>query len=326
MEQLDLTRIKGAADRLRPYATRTPMLRSDRLDEITGAQVFLKAENLQRGGSFKFRGATNAIAAFSPEQRSRGVVCCSSGNHGIATALAAQVFGIPATVVMPRDAPAIKRQQVERAGAAVVGYDRVSDDRDVIAAELCAQSRASFIHPYDGLETMAGQGTVGLEIVEQLAALDLSPDDMLICCGGGGLTAGIATVLINVAPLCECWVVEPTGFDDYARSLDTGTRIGNTARAGSICDALLAPMPGALTFAVNQPLLSGGFTVDDTAVLAAMAFAITELKLVLEPGGAIALAALLSGEVEGNGQVICATLSGGNADAAMIQQALAHTP
>jgi threonine dehydratase len=323
MHQLDLARIKRAADRLQPYATRTPLLQSDRLDEITGARVFLKAENLQRGGSFKFRGATNAIAAFSPDQRSRGVVCCSSGNHGIATALAAQLFGIPATVVMPLDAPSVKRQQVERAGAAVVGYDRIDDDRDVIAAELCVQSGASFVHPYDETETMAGQGTVGLEIVEQLAALDLSPDVMLVCCGGGGLTAGIVTVLADVAPWCRCWVVEPTGFDDYARSLTAGTRIGNTARSGSICDALLAPMPGALTFAVNQPLLSGGFAVDDAAVLAAMAFGITELKVVLEPGGAVALAALLAGKVEGKGQVICATLSGGNADAVMVRRALA---
>ncbi len=306
--------VAAAARRLEGQAVRTPLLTNDILDGLTGARVFLKPECLQRTGSFKFRGAYNAISSLSDAERAAGVVACSSGNHAQGVAEAARLLGVAATIVMPADAPAIKHARTKRSGARVIGYDRGREDRDVIAAKVCAETGAAFIHPYDNRMVIAGQGTSGLEIAEDIASAGLSCDRVLVCTGGGGLTAGVALAVHQRFPNAKIHCVEPEGFDDHRRSLEAGERVANGRLSGSICDALLAPSPGELGFAINREHLAGGLTVSDEEACEAVRFAFAELKLVLEPGGAVALAALLQAGKAFAGETIACVLSGGNVD------------
>lgn len=320
---LNLGLIQDAAARLRGQSVVTPLLRHDGLDRLVGGRVFLKAENLQHIGAFKFRGAYTALSRIDEDVRAKGVVAWSSGNHAQGVAMAARAFGIPATIVMPHDAPAAKRERTIALGADVVGYDRASEDRQEIAMAISKEGGQVRIAPYDDIDVMSGQGTVGLEIVEQLHAAGQVADQVLVPCGGGGLTAGLSTAVKALSTGTRILTVEPQGFDDTRRSLAAGHRCQNPSATGSICDALLAPTPGELTFDVNRKNVCEGLAVSDADVAHAMRFAFHELKLVLEPGGAVALAALLNGSVETKGQTSVAVLSGGNADAGLFADVLA---
>jgi threonine dehydratase len=318
-----ITDIERAAERIAGEAVRTPLLRSPALADRLGGEVYLKCECLQRTGSFKFRGAYNALAALASMERAKGIVAVSSGNHAQGVAEAAAVFGVAATIVMPADAPAIKRAGVTRRGARIVDYDRAREDRDAVAAGLIAAGGGTLVHPYNDRNVIAGQGTIGLEIAADADALGIRPDVVLIPCGGGGLSAGIGTALRARSPATDVFIVEPEGFDDYGRSLAAGAILANGAASGSVCDALLAPSPGAIGFALNRKNLTDAFTVSDDQALAAVAYAFRELKLVVEPGGAVALAALLAGRYDCHGQTVVVVLSGGNVDEAVVARALA---
>lgn len=317
-----IRQIREAAERLKGRAIRTPLLRSAWLDELTGARVFVKPECLQLTGSFKFRGAFNAASALPEEGRKAGLVACSSGNHAQGVAEAARLLGVPATIVMPADAPAIKLARTRRSGAQVVTYDRESEDRDAIAARIVAETGANFIHPYENPFVIAGQGTCGLEAAEDLAAAGHAPDRVLLCTGGGGLTAGVAIAVKEYFPQALVHSVEPEGFDDHRRSLVAGSRLDNERMAGSACDALLAATPGELTFSINAGLLHSGFAVSDSQAFAAMRLAFEELKIVAEPGGAVALAALLAHGRGFAGETVLCLVSGGNVDPAFFARVL----
>jgi threonine dehydratase len=306
--------VDEAARRLAGVALRTPLLTSAALDAMTGGRVFLKAETLQRTGSFKFRGAYNKLAAIPPERRAGGVVAFSSGNHAQGVAAAARLLGMRCVIVMPRDAPRAKRERTAALGAEIVLYDRAHDDREAIAADIAARRGAVLVPPYDDALIIAGQGTAGREIVEDLGALGLVPDVVIITASGGGLTAGIALAIKARVPTAMLYTAEPQGFDDHARSFRSGQREQNAALTGTICDALMARMPGKLTFAINQSLVGAGVVASDPEVAAAVAFAFAELKLVVEPGGAVALAALMTGKVDVKNKIAVAVLSGGNVD------------
>jgi threonine dehydratase len=306
--------VDAAARRLAGVALHTPLLTSTALDAITGGRTFLKAETLQRTGSFKFRGAYNKLAAIPLEQRTGGVVAFSSGNHAQGVAAAARILGMPCVIVMPRDAPRAKRERTAALGAEVVLYDRARDDREAIASEIATRRGAVLVPPYDDALIIAGQGTAGREIVDDLDALDLVPDVVVVTASGGGLTAGIALAVKSRVPFAAIYTAEPQGFDDHARSFRSGQRERNAALTGTICDALMARMPGKMTFAINQSLVGGGVVVNDDEVAAAVSFAFAELKLVVEPGGAVALAALMHGKLDVRNKVAVAVLSGGNVD------------
>jgi threonine dehydratase len=310
--------IRAARERLRPHLVATPLLEHPALNERAGGRVLLKCENLQRVGAFKFRGAYNKIVQVDRAAFPGGVVACSSGNHAQGVAAAATLLGVRSAIVMPADAPAMKVARTRAFGGEVIPYDRVTEDREAIAARLCAARGAAMVHPFDDPDVMAGQGTVGLEIVEQAAAQGASPDSVLVACSGGGLAGGIATAVKASLPACEVRTVEPEGFDDMARSLAAGRRERNARLSGSICDALLAETPGETTFAVAQKVLAGGLVVSDDEVRAAIRFAFADLKLVVEPGGAVTLAAILAGRHPTRGRTTVAVLSGGNIDAAML--------
>ncbi|MDH3474071.1 MAG: threonine/serine dehydratase [Rhodospirillales bacterium] len=307
--------VKAAAQRLADMAVVTPLLESSALNKRIGGRILIKPENLQRTGSFKFRGAYNKLSQLPEAARHAGVAAYSSGNHAQGVAAAAALLGMPATIVMPADAPRIKIENTRGYGAEVVLYDRYHEVRDEVAAKIVAEGGATLVRPYDDPDIIAGQGTCGLEIAQQAEALGAKLDAVLVCCGGGGLVSGTALALAELSPSTAVYSVEPKGFDDTARSLAAGERLRNDPAARSICDALLAPTPGELTFALNKQLLAGGLTVSDEEAAAAMAYAFRELKLVIEPGGAVALAALLAGRIEAAGKVVALTLSGGNVDA-----------
>jgi len=317
-----LTEIRAAAEKLAAVAVETSLLQAPVLDRRTGGHVLIKAEMLQRTGSFKFRGAYNKISRIAPALRHKGVVAFSSGNHAQGVAAAAQLLKTPATIVMPADAPAIKIENTRGYGASVVLYDRDSGDREAIAAEIVARTGATLVRPYDDPDIIAGQGTIGLELVRQAEALGCRLDLVLTPCSGGGLMAGCATAVKALSPQTRLMTVEPQDFDDMARSLASGHRQTNKPGRRSICDALMSPTPGVLTFRINQRLTEAGLAVSDAEVQQAMAFAFRELKLVVEPGGAVPLAAVLSGKVEAAGQTIALVLSGGNVDAATFTAAL----
>ena len=306
--------VDAAAQRLAGIALRTPLVTSPVLDALTGARVFLKAETLQRTGSFKFRGAYNKLASIPAAQRARGVVAFSSGNHAQGVAAAARLLGMPAVIVMPSDAPRRKRERTAALGAEVVLYDRVRVDRQAIAQSIANKRNAALVPPYDDPLVIAGQGTAGREIVEDLAVLGFAPDVVVVTASGGGLTAGIALAVKARVPQAQLYTAEPEGFDDHARSFKSGQREKNAALTGTICDALMAQTPGELTFAINRVLVGQGAAVSDEEVGAAVAFAFRELKLVVEPGGAAALAALIAGKIDVKGKVAVAVLSGGNVD------------
>ncbi|MEQ8653418.1 MAG: threonine/serine dehydratase [Kiloniellales bacterium] len=307
--------IEAAADRIEGAAVRTPLLSCPALDDRLGARCLIKPEPLQRTGSFKFRGAYNKLSRLADQARSKGVVAYSSGNHAQGVAAAAQLLGAEATIVMPADAPAIKLENTRGYGATVLTYDRYREEREAVAQSLIEERGCLLVPPYDDPDVIAGQGTLGLEIAEQAAALGASIDTALVCCGGGGLISGTALALSTKSPQTAVYSVEPEGFDDTARSLASGTRQSVDPTAKSFCDALLAKTPGALTFALNSRLLKGGLAVSDAEVATAMAFAFRWLKLVVEPGGAVALAAALSGKIDLQGKTVAIVLSGGNVDA-----------
>jgi len=318
--------VRAAAHRIAGHAVRTPLLLSPLLDERVGARVLLKCETLQRTGSFKFRGAYNALAARTPAERRAGVVAVSSGNHGQGVAEAARLFGVAATVVMPADAPANKRERTLRSGGRIVPYDRATENRDAVAADHIARHGGILVHAYNDAAVIAGQGTIGLEIVEDCARLGVIPDAVAAPCGGGGMTAGISLALAEAWPSLSLTLVEPEGFDDYRGSLLEGRIVANERNAGSVCDALLAPSPGPLGFSIHTAHRAHAIAVSDEEALAAVAFAFRELKLVVEPGGAVALAALLQGHLKVPGGVAVIVLSGGNIDEAVLARALAGGP
>ncbi len=315
--------VLDAARRLRGAARTTPLLRSGALDSRVGGRLLLKAEPLQRAGSFKFRGAWNRMSRLSAAERARGVVAWSSGNHAQGVAAAAAALRTRAAIVMPRDAPRAKIAGARALGAEIRLYDRRSESREEIGAALAAERGAPVVEPYDDPDVIAGQGTVGLEAAAQAAQLGLVPDLALVPCGGGGLVAGTALALRARVPGIAVHPVEPAGFDDTARSLAAGERLANAPDARSICDALLAPEPGALTFALNRAQLAPGLVVSDEEARAAMRAAFRHLKLVVEPGGAVALAAALAGRVDCRGRTVVVVLSGGNVDADAFREALA---
>jgi threonine dehydratase len=310
--------IEAAALRLRGIAVRTPLLESEALNQRTSGRVLLKAECLQRTGSFKFRGAYNTISQIDAGT----VVAYSSGNHAQGVAAAARLLGKPATIVMPADAPAIKIENTRRYGAVVRLYDRQRESREAIGAEIAARTGAALIRPYDDPRIIAGQGTVGLELAEQARERGAVPGLGLMPCSGGGLIAGGALALTTAFPGIAIYAVEPDGLDDTRRSLEAGERVVNAPGASSICDALLLPTPGELTFAINRQLLAGGIAVTDDEVRGAIAFAFRHLKLVLEPGGAVALAAVLSGKLSLEHRTTAVVLSGGNVDPALFAAAI----
>jgi threonine dehydratase len=315
--------VDAAAQRLAGIALRTPLVTSPVLDAVTQGRVFLKAEILQRTGSFKFRGAYNKLSSIPQHDRARGVVAFSSGNHAQGVAAAAKLLGMPAVIVMPSDAPRPKRERTAALGAEVVLYDRVRENRQTIAQEIAQKRGAALVPPYDDPLIIAGQGTAGREIIEDLAALGLVPDAVVVTASGGGLTAGIALAVKARVPEARVYTAEPEGFDDHARSFRSGAREKNAALTGTICDALMAQTPGELTFAINRTLVTEGAAVSDEEVGAAVAFAFRELKLVVEPGGAVALAALLSGKIDVKGKIAVAVLSGGNVDPGLFYKLVA---
>jgi threonine dehydratase len=314
--------VVAAAKRIAGPAVRTPLVYSPILSERLDARVFLKAETLQRTGSFKFRGAYNTVKALGAEAAG-GIVACSSGNHAQGVAEAARLAGLAATIVMPSDAPAVKRARTEASGARIVLYDRSSQDRDAVAAEVLAAAGGAMIHPYNDPRVIAGQGTAGLEIADDLEAAGVEPDVVLTPCSGGGLTAGLALALTERFPGVAIHAVEPEGFDDYARSLAAGRPVRNDRLAGSVCDALLSPEPGPIGFAINRERLAGAVSVSDEEALRAVGFAYEALRLIVEPGGAVALAALLEGRVEVAGRNAVVVLSGGNVGDDVLAKAVA---
>jgi len=315
--------VMAARGRIAALVVRTPMLRHPLLDQITGGTILLKPETLQRTGSFKLRGASNAILQLDAAQRRAGVVTHSSGNHAQATAFAAASVGASATIFMPDDAPAIKVESTRWWGAEIRRYDRHADDREGMTRAHAAETGAVLVPPFDHPDVIAGQGTLALELVEDAEAAGFTMDALLACTGGGGLIAGCALAIEGASPGTRIYAVEPAGWDDTGRSLASGQRETNAPGGSTLCDALLAKSPGKLTFAVNQPRLAGGIAVTDDEVMAAIRFAFSHLKLVVEPGGAVCLAALLAGKFDARGKIVGAVLSGGNVDADVFGRALA---
>lgn len=315
--------IEAAAQRLDGLAVATPIIESPALNDRLGGRVILKPETLQRGGAFKFRGAMNKLSRMTDEARARGVVACSSGNHAQGVALAARMLGAPAVIVMPADAPAMKVDNTRAYGAEVVIYDRYSEDREAIVQGIAGERGMTIVWPYDDFDIIAGQGTVGLELEAQARGAGATLDVVISPAGGGGLLSGIATAVKQLSPATEVWGVEPATYDDMARSLAAGERLGIDPAARTICDALQTPSPGKLTFPIIQADVAGVMTVTDAEVAEAMRFAFTWLKLVVEPGGCVALAALLSGKLALDGRTAGVVLSGGNVDPALFSRVLA---
>jgi threonine dehydratase len=303
-----------ARERLKEHCVLTPLIESPALNGCAGGRVLVKAECLQRTGSFKFRGAWNCISRLSGESAKGGVVAYSSGNHAQGVAAAAQIMKLPALIVMPSDTPQIKQANTRFYGAEVVTYDRARDDREAIANRIAGERQAVIVPPFEHAQIIAGQGTAGLETIEQAADHGITFDAVLIPAGGGGLTAGNALAFSARSPATKIHTVEPEGFDDHARSLKSGKRERNGQATGSICDALLSPMPGELTFSINQPRLAPGLVVSEAEVKRAMIFAFENLKLVIEPGGAVGLAAILAKKIPTEGRTIAVIASGGNVD------------
>ena len=313
----DIDDLRAAAARLGGVAIRTPLLENPEINRLLGGRLLLKAENLQVAGSFKFRGAYNRIRQIDRGKQPGGVLAWSSGNHGQGVATAARMLGFPALIVMPSDAPKIKVDNVRKLGAEIVFYDRARDIREEIGQRLADERGAVIVPPFDDRHIIAGQGTVGLEVATQAAEMGARLDVLAVPCGGGGLTAGCALALREVSPRTEIIAVEPQGFDDTARSLAEGKQMRNSLTTGSICDALLTPEPGALTFAINRQMVKAAVDVSDAEICAAMRFAFATLKLVVEPGGAAALAAVLAKKIDIEGRTVAVVLSGGNVDASV---------
>ena len=319
---MNIDMIEAAALRISNRARVTPLLSSPFIDKLAGRRVWVKAECLQHTGSFKIRGGWSAVSALSDEVRARGVFAFSSGNHAQGVALAAQAHGIPSVILMPSDAPRLKIDNTRALGAEVVLYDRAKDDRDGIGKRLAEDRGLTLIRPFDDAQVIAGQGTVGLEIARQAQAEAIGTATVLVCCGGGGLTSGIALALEAHAPGLRVRPCEPEGFDDVTRSLASGTIERNASLAGSLCDAIITPQPGNLTFPILQRLCGAGIVITDEEALRAMAVAYARLKIVLEPGGAAALAAALFHGDELEGEDVIAVATGGNVDTDIFARAL----
>ena len=322
-EAVTIDDIRAARARLDGVARETPLLESALLDRLAGRRVLVKAECLQKTGSFKFRGGWSAVSALPEAARRRGVIAYSSGNHAQGVAHAAELMRVPAVIVMPRDAPALKIANTKAYGAEVVLYDRVGgESREAIGGRIAEERGLTLIKPYDEPMVIAGQGTCGLEIAEQAKAAGVGTADVLVCCGGGGLSSGIALALEAEAPGLRVRTCEPEGYDDWAHSLAAGERMGNPSETGSICDALLAPAPGELTFPIVKRLAGPGLCVSDDEAMRAMAHAFLRLKIVAEPGGAVALAAALYRQNALEADTVICTVSGGNVDPEMFGRAL----
>lgn len=317
---VELADVENAAQRIAGVAIRTPLIQSPDLDALVGGQVLLKPECMQLTGSFKIRGAYNLMSQLSDTEVARGVVAFSSGNHAQGVAAAGGMLNIETAIVMPQDAPQAKIKNTQRLGGETILYDRYTGDREAIARELAAERGCVVVPSYDHLDIIAGQGTVGLEIMQQSAEIGILPDQVLICCGGGGLSSGCAVAIKGMSSATSVHTVEPAEFDDTIRSLATGKRETNPPEARSICDALLSPSPGKLPFGIMQDLMSEGLSVTDDEVRDAMRYAFTNLKLVVEPGGAAALAALLAGKIETRNRVTVVVISGGNVDVDMFAE------
>jgi threonine dehydratase len=314
--------VEDAARELEGVAVQTPLLSNAALDEAAGGRVFVKAECLQRTGSFKIRGAYNRLVRLTDEERPRGVVAFSSGNHAQGVAAAAKRLGVPAVIVMPSDAPRMKVEATRTLGAEIVLYDRFTQSREAIAAEIGHERGAVVVPSFDDLHVIAGQGTAGLEAARQLQEAGAKADVLVCPASGGGLMAGIALAFEALSPDTRLFTAEPAGYDDHKRSFEAGERIALKPSGASLLDALLAPQPGELTFAINRGRVEGGYAVTDEEALAAMAFAFRHLKIVLEPGGAAALAAVLSGKARLGGRTALVVASGGNVDAEVYARAL----
>ena len=319
---MNIDMIRAAAERIKGHARRTPILTSPFLDDIAGRRVFVKAECLQRTGSFKFRGGRSAVSALTDNALKTGVIAFSSGNHAQGVALAARDFGAPAVIIMPDDAPAIKIENTRALGAEVVLYDRETEDRNEIGARIASERNLTLIKPYDQPQVIAGQGTTGLEIAEDLNALGVTEADVMVCCGGGGLTSGIALALAADAPGLRVRPAEPEEFDDVTRSLASGKIESNTRRGGSLCDAIVTQQPGELTFPIMQKHCGPGVVVSEAECMRAVGLAFDRLRVVIEPGGAASLAAALFHPDEFTGDAVIAVATGGNVDAHVFAQAL----
>jgi threonine dehydratase len=315
--------IEAAATRIAPYAVRTPLLENFELNARAGGRVFVKPETLQRTGSFKFRGAVNSVLQIPEVRRPAGVVAFSSGNHAQGVAAAAATFGLPATIVMPKDAPAAKIEGTRRLGAHIVFYDRLREDREAIAGAIVAETGAILIQPFDNAMVVAGQGTIGLEVAADAKSLGVALDAVVTPCGGGGLVTGVAMALSGASPTTRVFGVEPERFDGMRLSLAAGERRQAPGGPLSIADALMAPAPGHIPFAIAKEHLAGVLTVSDIELERAVSFAFQRLKLVVEPGGAAALAALLAGKLTTKNKALAVVLTGGNCDIATLSRCVA---
>ncbi len=320
---MNIEKISAAAQRTKGKLRRTPLLNAPLLDTIAGRRIWVKPECLQHTGSFKYRGALSAISALSPEKRKLGIIAYSSGNHAQGIALAARQAGAPAVIIMPADAPRMKIENTRALGAETVLYDRVAgEDRDAMGKQIADERHLTLIKPFDNEEVIAGQGTTGLEIAEQAIEMGVNAGDVIVCCGGGGFASGIALALEAKAPKMRVRPAEPENFDDMARSLASGKRLSNATTSGSLCDAIISPTPGELTFPILQRLAGPGMVVSDDEALHAMALAFEHFKLVAEPGGAVALAAAIFRPDQIQGDDVIVTISGGNVDAEVFEMAL----
>ncbi len=313
-DKVTATGVRAAADRIRGAAVVTPLLENEWLNARAGGRVLMKAETLQHGGSFKFRGAMNRLSKLTPEERQRGVLAWSSGNHAQGVARAARLFRTPATIVMPRDAPALKVAQVKAYGGEIIFFDRYSEDREAIGRRIAAERGLALAPSYDHIDIIEGQGTLALEAVDQARAAGAVFDAFVICCGGGGMTSGCATILEEISPKTEIYIAEPEGFDETWASIKAGRKLTADIAQKTLCDALATPSPGDITFPIMHRLVKGGFTISDDEVSETIAWAFKYLKLVLEPGGAAALAAVYHRKIDAAGRTLGLTLSGGNID------------
>ena len=323
---VSIQEIRNAAARLDGVAIRTPLLRSAILDETLGAKIFIKPECLQHIGAFKFRGAYNRLVQLNQAERALGVVAFSSGNHAQGVAYAAKLLGMAATIVMPSDAPRIKQEGTKRLGATIRFYDRATESREEISAEIARSTGATLVPAFDDVDVIAGQGTCGLEIMQQLAELKIVPHKVLSPCGGGGLLAGISTAVKALSSSTAVYGVEPQYYDDHLKSKQAGKRINIHPQQATACDALMATMPGEITWAINQKTVDDYLVVSEAEISHAISFAFHYLKLVVEPGGCVALAALLSNKLSVSDNNVAIILSGGNIDGQSLTQCLDKYP
>jgi len=318
--------VRRAAERIHGHAVRTPLIENVFLNDLAGGRVLVKAEPLQHGGSFKFRGAFNRVSQLSDAEREKGVLAWSSGNHAQGIARAARHFKTTAAIIMPEDTPALKVGQVRAFGAEIITYDRYSEDREEIAKPILKERGMALAPSFDHPDIIEGQGTLGLEVIEDARARGLELDAFIICCGGGGLTAGCATIAEDISPDTQIWIAEPEGFDDAWESVRTGERVQADITRRTICDAIATPSPGRLTFPIMKRLVRGGVSLTEEEVGRAMVFAFKYLKIVVEPGGAVALAAVLSGKFNAQEKITAITISGGNVDPPLFAEMLRRYP